>query len=51
MKPWWLRAAFARKPASADTRPFIVRLLASIRVSAEKTKRGITVWIKGGADF
>lgn len=51
VKAWWLRAVVVRKTPPSDTRPFVVRLLSSIRLSVEKTKRGVTVWITGGADF
>jgi hypothetical protein len=53
IKPWWLRAALSRKPAPSDTRPFLARLLSSIRLVVKGSfKKGITfIGVKGGADF
>lgn len=53
MKAWWLRAAFTRKPAPSDTRPFIVRLVSSLKVTVRGSfKKGIQfIGIRGGADF
>lgn len=52
VKSWWLRAAFTRKHAPSDTRPFVVRLLCSIRPVVKFTKKGLSyIGIKGGADF
>jgi hypothetical protein len=51
VKAWWMRAIFTRPAPPSDTRPFVVRLLHSVRLKVKKTKRGLTVWISGGADF
>ncbi len=53
MKPWWLRAAFTRKPAPSDTRPLLVRLATSIRLVVQGSlKKGITfIGVRGGTDF
>jgi hypothetical protein len=53
VKPWWLRAAFTRKPAPSDTRPFFTRLFTSIRLVVKGTcKKGITyIGVRGGTDF
>jgi len=52
VKRWWLQAAFTRKSAPADTRPFFVRLLCSIRPVLKFSKRGLNyIGIKGSADF
>ena len=52
MKSWWMRHAFGRKPAPSDTRPLLVRLLASIRPVVRVGKKGLTyIGIKGQADF
>lgn len=52
MKAWWLKHALTLKPQPCDTRPFLVRLLASIKPVVKFTKRGISyIGVKGGADF
>jgi hypothetical protein len=53
MKPWWLRHAFGRKPQPSDTRPFLARLAASIRLVVKGSlKKGITfIGVRGGTDF
>jgi hypothetical protein len=53
VKTWWLRAAFTRKPAPSDTRPFIVRLVSSLKLVVRGSlKKGINfIGIRGGADF
>jgi hypothetical protein len=50
MKAWWLRLA---KPTPAlDNRPFIIRLLESVRLVVRGNKGGVTyVGVKGGTDF
>lgn len=49
MKAWWLRVI--RPEPKADKRPFIVRLLTSMRPKISKDKNGWTFWMTGGADF
>jgi hypothetical protein len=48
-------AAFHNKPAPIDTRPFIIRLLSSLRVCVKPKLSGgrilPSVEIKGGTDF
>ena len=53
MKGWWLRAAFTPKPPPSDTRPFLARLLSSIRLVVKGSlKKGITyIGVRGGTDF
>jgi len=52
MKAWWLRTAMTLKRKPDDTRPFFVRLFASIRPIIKFNKRGVTfVGVKGGANF
>jgi hypothetical protein len=47
-----MRAAFTPKPQPSDTRPFLARLLASIRPVLKFSKKRFTyIGIKGGADF
>ena len=47
-----MRAAFTPKPQPSDTRPLLVRLLASIRPVLKFSKKRLTyIGIKGGADF
>ena len=50
MKAWWLNL---RKPSVAvDKRPFLLRLLESVRLVVRLNKRGVSyVGIKGGTDF
>jgi hypothetical protein len=53
VKTWWLRHAFGRKPQPSDTRPFIVRLVSSLKLVVRGSlKKGIQfIGIRGGADF
>jgi hypothetical protein len=53
MKSWWLRAIFSRKTQASDTRPFIVRLVSSLKVTVRGSlKKGIQfIGIRGGAEF
>lgn len=53
MKSWWLKHALTPKPQPSDTRPFIVRLLGSIRLVVKGDfKTGLKfLGIRGGADF
>jgi len=50
MKAWWLRLV---KPSPVvDKRPFLIRLLESVRLVVRGNRSGVTyVGIKGGADF
>ena len=46
-----LRAIFT-KPKPSDTRPFVVRLLSSLKPVVRVTKRGLSfIGIRGSADF
>jgi len=50
MKAWWLRLAKAT-PAE-DRRPFLIRLLESVRLVVRLNRRGVSyVGLKGGTDF
>jgi len=50
MKAWWLRLAKAT-PAE-DRRPFLIRLLESVRLVVRLNRRGVSyIGLKGGADF
>lgn len=53
MKAWWLRHALTQKPKPSDTRPFIVRLVSSLKLVVRGSlKKGIQfIGIRGGADF
>ena len=53
MKAWWLKHALTPKPKPSDTRPFIVRLVSSLKLVVRGSlKKGINfIGIRGGADF
>jgi len=53
VKSWWMRHALTPKPKPSDTRPFLTRLVTSIRlVVTGSLKKGITyIGIRGGTDF
>jgi len=52
MKSWWLRHALTKPSKTEDARPFIIRLLTSIRPVVSITRKGLSfIGIKGGTTF